>query len=494
MNNEQFRRLVLGNAAQNGSSDDVSHSTIGNQSSALGSKQKSSIPMAPRTIKGAAPMLFARQITGSNTSRQPGKQFKSIAPKGSNLGSGYRDRTQDRHDEEKDDKAKRLKSLEELLKEGGIEQEEFDQMRDEITGGEVENTHLVKGLDRKLLERIRRGEDLNASAESGTVLPEIKDMDDEFEVLETHEVKVVQREEKEKKGLLSAAPVAGRKRTRDEILAELKASRKKSVNPNIAPQLGSKFRKIGEPKQTPESLGAEKAKPKPKKARSQEEQDAITQSIPLDHDVVIPKQVLSTQDDDSNDDIYADVGDSYNPLGDLEDDDSENEPGETKQVKPELPSNAKAEAQHQPQPRTYFDDDSTSVLNKVTNPLYDPKILAALTQRTQTQTLEGTAIDGAHNEEEERLKRRAALLAVNDRDLEDMDMGFGSSRFDDAEEMAVEESKIKLSEWRGGKDDDDEGDEGDYGGKKGKKRKAKKKKGDKNSMADVMRVIESRKN
>src|ERR1700760_1812970 len=162
MNNEQFRRLVLGNATQNSSSDAVSHSTVGSQSGALGSRKRSSIPMAPRTIKGAAPLLSPRQTAGSNASRQSGKQFKSIAPKGSNLGSGYRDRTQDRHDEDNDDKVKRLKALEELLKEGEIEQAEFDQMRDEITGGEVENTHLVKGLDWKLLERIRRGEDLSS--------------------------------------------------------------------------------------------------------------------------------------------------------------------------------------------------------------------------------------------------------------------------------------------------------------------------------------------
>jgi RED-like protein N-terminal region len=500
MNNEQFRRLLLVNTAQNGSTDTESPSTARSQSGTLGSKQKSSIPMAPRNIKGAVPLSYSRQHSSNNTSQRTSKQFKSIAPKGTKLGSGYRDRTQDRQDDDEDDKLKRLKALEELLKEGEIEEQDFVRMRDEITGGELENTHLVKGLDWKLLERIRRGEDLSARPESNSALPGNEDVDEEFEVLEKHEVKAVQREEKEKKGILTVAPVAGKKRTRDEILAELKASRKKATDLNAAPQLGSKFRKIGESQHTNSPTKAGKTKPKTKRDKSQEtiSQDTIPQTVPLDHDVVIPKQQAPVQDEESDDDIYAGIGDSYNPLGDMEDDDSEGESGETKQPKSESASNPKAEPQPQPQlqPRTYFNDESTSVLNKVTNPLHDPNILAALAQRTQTQNPESTATDTVRLDEgEERLKRRAAMLAAKDRDLDDLDMGFGSSRFDDAEEMAMEESKIKLSEWKGrNRNDDDDEDDEDYGGKKGKKRKPKKRKGDKNSMADVMRVMESRKN
>jgi hypothetical protein len=80
------------------------------------------------------------------------------------------------------------------------------------------------------------------------------------------------------------------------------------------------------------------------------------------------------------------------------------------------------------------------------------------------------------------------MLQQDDRDAQDMDMGFGSSRFADEEDF--EEKKVKLSEW-GGKDDDDEGGKGDAKGKR--KRGPKKRKGDVNSAADVMRVLERRK-
>jgi hypothetical protein len=67
-----------------------------------------------------------------------------------------------------------------------------------------------------------------------------------------------------------------------------------------------------------------------------------------------------------------------------------------------------------------------------------------------------------------------------------MDMGFGTSRFEDEEDF--EDQKIKLSQW--GQDD---GDEESKGGKAKRKRGPKKRKGDVNNAADVLRVIEARK-
>ena len=82
------------------------------------------------------------------------------------------------------------------------------------------------------------------------------------------------------------------------------------------------------------------------------------------------------------------------------------------------------------------------------------------------------------------------MLQQDDRDAEDMDMGFGSSRFADEEDF--EDKKIKLSKW-GGDDvrDEDGGGIGDGKGKR--KRGPKKRKGDGNNAADVMRVLEKRK-
>ena len=80
--------------------------------------------------------------------------------------------------------------------------------------------------------------------------------------------------------------------------------------------------------------------------------------------------------------------------------------------------------------------------------------------------------------------------------MEDMDMGFGASRFDDAEEMEREDEKVKFSQWKGlgaegGDDDDDEG--GGKGKKEKRKRGGKKRKGDKNNADDVLNVMERQK-
>ena len=75
-----------------------------------------------------------------------------------------------------------------------------------------------------------------------------------------------------------------------------------------------------------------------------------------------------------------------------------------------------------------------------------------------------------------------------DRDDEDLDMGFGTSRFADEEDF--DDSKVKLSTW-GDKDDDGEGQS--KGGQSKRKRGPKKRKGDANNAADVLRVMEARK-
>jgi RED-like protein N-terminal region len=481
MNNEQFRRLVLANGSQNASSDQNSSATATNRSGALGSRNKSSIPMTPRNIKGTGPMPFAQQLAANHAAQRPSKQFKSIAPRGSKLVDGYRDRTQERIDEDEDDKARRIKALEESLKKGEIEQDVFDKIRDEITGGEVENTHLVKGLDWKLLARIKRGEDISQGGEGGEKAPKGGDIDDEFETLEQQEVKAMQKKEKEKKGSLAAAPVAGKKRTRDEILAELKASRKKATE-TAAPQLGLKFRKIGETMKKPTE--SQKSKLKDTSISTKMEAEPTPKLIPLDHDVVVPKQ--QEPEEESDDDIYADVGDEYNPLGDMEDEES----GVKAEQKPDQITKTQS-TEMQPPPRKLFDDASTSVLGSLTTAKDDAALIAAIQRSKETSTTQNQDTEPV-DENETRLRKRAAELAGQDRDMDDIDMGFGSSRFDDAEEMAMEGTKVKLAEWKGGHNEEDEDEEGGAG-KKGRKRKPKKRKGDKNSMADVMRVIEGRK-
>ncbi|GME36102.1 Red-like protein [Neofusicoccum parvum] len=551
MNNQDFKNLLLSNAAK---SHNASQSTSTPRAQptpggSLGSRQRASIPMTPRTVMGGSAVDFQRQLAEQRAGDRPAKKFKSsAAPKGSRLASGYTDRTQDRVDEEADDRARRIKALEESYKLGQIDQSTFEQLRDQITGGDVSATHLVKGLDRKLLERVRRGEDV-LGVRGGSTAAEKEpepDVDDEFEKLEDREIAPVVKERKEKKGQTA---LAGTKRTRDEILAELKAQRKAAAEAKAAaqPQLGSKFRKIGHKNETFPRIerddkgrevlitldedGNVKRKVRKVKADAEQEEKAPSGLLMPDKDAKplgmevpeLPK--APPEDDDDDGDIFEGVGDSYDPLAGLGDDDSsssEDEDGEVKGSEPAKPkdiSKSPSSAPEEPEstamppppkpsdplaiPKTNYFKDSPSIDTSATsgppsNPLTDPTILAAIRKARDInpEKLRGEDDEGSARkdpEEEARLKKRAAMLSLQDRDMDDMDMGFGSSRFDDAEDMD-EDTKIKLSEWKGmgGGDDDDGEGKRERGGKQ-RKRGGKKRKGDKDSAADVMRVMEQRK-
>ncbi|KAF2670897.1 hypothetical protein BT63DRAFT_423173 [Microthyrium microscopicum] len=530
MNNDQFRRLIASNsskvASDSSPKDATSTTKHGSRSTAL---------MTPRTVKNSAGADYAQQFANSHPSQRPSKNsknFKSIAPKGVKLAKGYQDRTHSRVDDEDDEAGKQIKELEKSLKEGEIDLATFEQRRDAITGGDLEKTHLVKGLDWKLLARIKKGEDPTAAPTEEAV----GDIDDEFEQLEQHEVVAAQKEAKVKQGQ-KADPgrSAGTKRTRDEILAELKASRKRAAEAAqpAQSQLGTKFRRVGEPKESTrlevDNMGREvliitDAKGNVKrKVRKTKEEDKPELEMPdkdavvLGADVSIPDFPEPEKGEESEGDIYADVGDDYDPLAGLAGSDSDSEDSDKdepkkKETSKDPTSDTELEAaisEKRPQGdstlqpeskestaikeppekrRNYFNDgpSSLSVLDKITNPLHDPAVFAALAQKAKGSE----AAEKPLTEEEQRLKKRAEMLAGRDRDLDDMDMGFGGSRFDDADEMAMEDSNVKLAEWQGGDGDDDDGEQK---GKGKRKRGAKKRKGDKNSAADVLKVIESRK-
>ena len=164
MNNDQFRKLLL-DQSKSGSQNGASPTT--SKPSSLGSRRQGFIPMTPRNIKGGTGIDFAKQVAERNAANNPAKKIKSSGPKGAKLASGYTDRALTRlagDDDEKelvkDEREERIKALEEQVKLGQLDQKTFEKIRDEITGGDVDATHLVKGLDRRLLERVRRGEDV----------------------------------------------------------------------------------------------------------------------------------------------------------------------------------------------------------------------------------------------------------------------------------------------------------------------------------------------
>ena len=284
-----------------------------------------------------------------NQANRPQKTFKTSAPRGVKLGSKYVDRAKDRVDEGADDREERLKALEQSLKDEEIDQETYERLRFQIAGGDLSSTHLVKGLDFKLLKRIREGEDVYG--ETKTDGPEAEpeepaeDVDDEFDKLETQEVHSVEKpKEEKKKGQVSTVSLApGKKRTRDQILAELKAARQ-AARAEKESALGQGFKKIGA-KQMPgsrierDSKGREvliiidedgHEKRKVRKLQPDEGRAELlmpdASSKPLGMEV--PEQYrkkVEEPEEDEDVDIFDDVGDDYDPLAGMADSDADSD-------------------------------------------------------------------------------------------------------------------------------------------------------------------------
>jgi hypothetical protein len=360
-------------------------------------------------------------------------------------------------------------------------------------------------------------------------------VDTELERLEEREVAPVVKEKTIKKGEMAPPPnVAGVKRSRDAILAELKASRAAAAEAKAAaqPVLGSKFRRIGEKRETRTIKRDERGrevlivedeegniKRKIRKARPElaSENRALLMpdkdAKPLGMEVPDLKVPATVEEEDV--DIFEGVGTEYNPLGDVADDDDVSSEEDGDATPPRRESSPKSGAEpsepaitsQQPAPvqdnitqpalsaRNYFNDAPAEPEPRAPlNPLDDPSIREALKRASAKAEL--LSDDRVSAEDEERRKKRALMLAAADRDYDDMDMGFGSSRLEDDEEAMG--GKVKLSQWKGssaGMYDEDEDGEGGKEGKKKKKKKRppKKRKGDKDSAADVLRVLQSRK-
>ena len=233
------------------------------------------------------------------------------------------------------------------MKKGEIDRETFENLVQEITGGDVGTTHLVKGLDRKLLERVRRGEDVlggqdkkeeEVEDEQAEEAPEVEDA---FDELAEADVGPITREKVEKKGekMTSPRPVAGVKRSRNDILKDLKRQREEAAAAAAAehekrfPTLGPGFRKINAQGEThrieTDEKGREvliitgpdgKEKRKVKKQKVEEpapevRHDLDDASKPINmHNLPAPKK-----EESEDEDIFQGVGSNYNPLANFDD-------------------------------------------------------------------------------------------------------------------------------------------------------------------------------
>lgn len=436
-----------------------------------------------------------------------------------------------------------MKALEEMVKKGEIDTETYEKMKGELgVGGDLRSTHMVKGLDWELLRRVRAGEDVESverrdkeeveeeedGAKDKGVEGDAVDVDEEFDrVLEEkgqQEVTGVQREKREKKGSMAPPPpppasqTTGQKRSRDEILKQLKASRAASAGPSgsgneaqpAQSNLGNRFKKVGESKvekkrwveqdengrrrevlQITDADGKTKRKVKlldkpgetgGDQALLHPDKDAKPLGMEVPAEIAAKAPPPAPEEDD---DIFEGIGADYNPLGDISDEPSDSEEEGEAAEKPApktAPAEEKKPVAEPSKPRNYFSTSTTAEPAEPedrSNPLMkDPTLMAALKKAAKLRQ----ASPSAENEGDEdvdpdaALHRKKFLEEVRRREAEDamdMDMGFGGSRIEDEED-----DETVLFEGRGGNK---------------RKRGPKKRKGDKDSVSDVMKVMEGRK-
>jgi hypothetical protein len=523
MNNSEFRKLIAASSSNQQNASSTPRPNGGaTPGGALGTKKHSFVPMTPRGIHNNSSNSndFARQVRERNAALNPSKtkKFKSYTPKGVKLGAGYVDRAKARADGngdgEAEDKAERVKALEEQWKLGQISREVFEALRDQITGGEMGSSFLVKGLDWRLLERVRRGDDVlgsdeggNGSGEGGGEEQEA-DVDEELEKLGEVEVEAVKKEKVAKKGVMAPPPaVAGKKRSRDEIMADLKAQRLAAAAARQAaePTLGDRWQKVSDrkkPKIEIDARGREVLITVDEngvvKKRVRKQQIALTDEavaamgapdagkIVLGADVAIPEPAKLEEGvqeaDEDDEDIFEGAGTDYNPLGNIPDDDDDDEDDEDdeeappkKKSQPEEQStsprsrSASESSSEEPEPsaptapttqsptrRNYFNDTPSTPSTTHQDHLAGiHSVLAKAAKMDPLSTSSSSSEDrSALEAKEAQRKRHAQMLANQDRDLDDMDMGFGGSRNDDEGEDE-DGGKVKLAEWKGGKAGDD---------------------------------------
>ncbi|RMD44012.1 hypothetical protein DV735_g1135, partial [Chaetothyriales sp. CBS 134920] len=505
MNNAQFRDLIS-NDKTKGPRQDGGASALVPRS--LGSRARSAKAMTPR--------LVALSYKGHSSERQHDgepaqKKIKSSAvPKGTKLAAGYQDRTKLREDgyNEETSKEKKLKSLEKMLKDEKIDQATFERLRDQMgIGGDLTTTHLVKGLDFKLLEKMRRGDDIENDSSGDKTEPTV-DLDDELDSILEKDVTSLRSLKAANSAEEPAPALVAEILSREEMVRRLKESRRGQASVNATPQqaLGGKFKKLAAAEKPGKKKFVEIVNGRRREVLLLTKKDGSTKrktrwldaegdgsnenATPLGMEVPVElaakQKALLEQETaaEEEDDIFVGARD-YDPLKDLDDSDSEGESTKNTDLtdtKKENESGADSNSRR----RNYFattaeeeeegGEEGKSMLSSAKD---DANLIMAIKRAAGLRQLEEAA-DGPRLEagpdasQEDRHKGFLARLKQQDRqDAADLDLGFGESRFGD--------------------DDDEDGplyDADELGGRKGRKRGAKKRKGDKDNMADVMRVIE----
>lgn len=493
-----------------------------------------------RSVKGVD---FSRQLAENRREREsqppPTKKLKSsVGLQNEDRISPLRNEQSD--EEEEDSLEKRVRALEEKFKRGEIDQATFDKRRRELgVGGDINSTHLVKGLDWDLLRRVKAGEDVTKPLENRPAAQEETNADEEFErVLEEKAAQVTEaapREQKVKKGNLV------QRRTRDEILRQLKESRAGAAAAEST--LSSKFKKI-------DGTGEHEKKKKKKQRWIEEDPSGRRKEVlliadeegrtkrkvrwldkeppaaqpsrienngataetpaaaaepsgaegPAKRDATETKREPEPEPEDE--DIFEGVGADYNPLRELEEDDDDESADEGTDAKRAEPAPSKTEVSATTaKPRNYFSTATTAEETAApdrSKPLTsDPTILAAIKRAAKLRAAEEA-------EAEAKAKKAKAKAGEGEEEKED----HGIDLDDDVDPEKLDRRRKFLEEARrrdeldamdidygfGSSrigDEEDEELEAGYG-RKQRKRGPKKKKGNKDSAEDVLRVLEQR--
>ena len=394
-------------------------------------------------------------------SQKPNKPRTNI-PKGATFGPGYVDRAQQRREKEKtveELKEAELEKLNTQLNDGVITDKEYQERSIQIKNGEYPLQPPVTGPGLVTAEEQKQN------------------VDKEFEQLEAKEIKPEARRQEEKVGKVAPAPVRSTAKNRQEILAELKASRKK---------VGS-WKPVGQP----ESTNDEKVE----RVETNQEPHQIWRPAPLSIKVnrkpvqetqrkpkvlglgVKPREVVTEQR--VNDDVFSDVGEYENPFAldsDSSSEDDESNPPPSKRTEigkpgfkpaanannreasqpadaPPAPVHGALDTQQRGASRGYFRD------NPLASAVYDRRDTAQ--ERSQLQALSATA-HAQHARDDARGSTTGTRA---------FDGGRRASGNDDADAGSRRRLDEFLRRDRRDRDDLDDGADSDDGEQRGGRRK-----------------------
>ncbi|KTW27748.1 hypothetical protein T552_02187 [Pneumocystis carinii B80] len=265
------------------------------------------------TKKSSDKSTHGNHWTGKKAVKNEGSNSKAS----SLLPEGYRNRAKELQREDTEDRRtysmqeNMLSNLKEAVKKGEISHQDYLSQTQRL-GGDFENSCLVRGLDRVLLERVRRGEEIGIS-EPTTIQTDLTKTDEtKDEALDLDKIYIEGLSKKK-----DSEENIPKRKNRDELLSILK--KQKTQDP-VKEQ--SKFKPIGvrekdhkkkKSLKKKEDLSSEKKLSNQDQDQDQDQKNEKTtileKTTPIENS---PQKIQETLNDESND-IFDDVG-VYDPF------------------------------------------------------------------------------------------------------------------------------------------------------------------------------------